>query len=192
MGKILCFVYPEMADFEITLLLHRLRKLGRKEILSVAVKKEPLMSQAGLVYLPQLTMDEALAMDKADVEALILPGGPIQEQPPGLTELIQQLDREQKLLAAICFAPQFLGRAGILDRHQFTTSCSEQHIRDLGVPDPYPRHRFVKKRVVVDGHVITAEGRAFVDFAYEVCDWLGIFESPEQKQQMLRDNKGDT
>lgn len=191
MGKILCFIYPEMADFEVTLLLHRLRKLGRKEIITVAVSKEPLMSQAGMVYVPHITLTEALVMDKTDVEALILPGGPIQEQPPGLSELIQQLDRQQKLLAAICFAPQFLGRAGILEGHQFTTSCSEQHIQELGVSDPYPRHRLVKQRVVVDGHVITAEGRAFVDFAYEVCDWLGIFENPEQKHQMLRDNKGD-
>ena len=106
--------------------------------------------------------------DLRDVEALILPGGPIRPQRDELTQLICKIDAEKKLLAAICFGPQYLGRAGILDQHRFTTSCSEETIQSLGVSDPYPRKNYVEARVVRDEHVITAKGSAFVDFAFAI------------------------
>lgn len=32
MSTILCYIYPEMADFEVVVLLHRLRNAGRRKI----------------------------------------------------------------------------------------------------------------------------------------------------------------
>jgi transcriptional regulator GlxA family with amidase domain len=188
MGKVLCFIYPEMAEFEVMFAFHRLRIVGNKEIITVGCDRNPLVSQSGFTYIPDATIEEAAHF--TDVEALLIPGGPITEQPPGLTEFIRQLDRDQKLLAAICNGPQFLGRAGILDRHRFTTSCSEASIAALGVPDPFPRQRFAKERVVRDGHVITATGRAFVDFSFQVFDWLNIFDSPETLAALYDDIRG--
>jgi putative intracellular protease/amidase len=102
--------------------------------------------------------------------------------------LICKIDAEKKLLAAICFGPQYLGRAGILDQHRFTTSCSEETIQSLGVSDPYPRKNYVEARVVRDEHVITAKGSAFVDFAFAVADYLGIYtEIPDQRVSFYND-----
>ncbi|MBN1868709.1 DJ-1/PfpI family protein [Candidatus Sumerlaeota bacterium] len=189
MGNVLCFVYNEMADFEATLVLHLVRTRGKRRIVTIAYDREPVRSQAGLTYLPDATLGEALEMD--EVEALILPGGPIGEQRPELTELIRKIHGEGGLLAAICFAPQFLGRAGILDDHSFTTSCSEENIEGLGVLDPFPRRNFVDRRVVRDANVLTAQGRAFVDFAFGVCDYLHAFDSPAKMEAMHRDIKAD-
>lgn len=105
-------------------------------------------------------------------------------------QLLQKLHNEKKLVAAICFAPQFLGRAGILDSHSFTTSCPEEHIKSLGVKNPYPRQNYIEKRVVTDGNVITAKGYAFVDFAIAVCDWFGIIKSNEEREKLIQDFKG--
>jgi putative intracellular protease/amidase len=181
MGKLLCFFSDEMADFEVVLAFHILCSKGSREIVSVGNTRDPVVSQSGFTYLPQATLPEAMEM--ADVEGLIIPGGPIRPQRAELTRLIQKLDGEGKLLAAICFGPQYLGRAGVLDRHPFTTSCSVEKIQALGVPDPYPRRNYVEERVVCDGNLITAKGHAFVDFAFAIADYLGIYAGKAAERQ---------
>lgn len=188
MGKVLCFLYQDMAEFEVTFLFHRLKTLGMKEIISIGYEREPVTSQSGFVFIPNFTVKEAFQFE--DVEALIIPGGPITPSSTELTGLLQKLDREGKLLAAICNGPQFLGRAGILDHHQFTTSCSAEHIRSLGVTDPFPRGNYHNQRIVRDENVITATGRAFIDFSFAVFAWLNIFKTGEEMEELRKDIRG--
>ncbi len=183
MNTILCYVSDEMADFEVTLALQILRNVGNREIVTAGYDVSPVTSQTGFTHLPNQTLAQAL--DIPVVEALIIPGGPIRPQPDELTQLIRKLDREKKLLAAICFGPQYLGRAGVLDHHRFTTSCSVEKIKSLRVPDPYPRHNYVEARVVRDGNVITAQGRAFVDFAFAIFDYLDIYSGKDGEKESL-------
>ena len=125
MNTILCYIYPDMADFEVVVALHRLRNAGKRRIITVAETKDAVVSQSGLRYVPDMTIREAADLD---VEALIIPGGPINNDQNAILPLIRRLYAQGKLLAAICFGPQFLGRAGVLDRHAFTTSCTPEHI----------------------------------------------------------------
>ena len=182
MSCILCYIYPDMADFEVVLTLHRLRNAGKRQIITVAETMEEIVSQSGLRYVPDMTIADALSLD---AEALIIPGGPINNEQNAILPLIRQMDEAGKLLAAICFGPQFLGRAGVLDKHLFTTSCSAEHIASMGKADPFPRAHIVDRRAVRDGHVITAQGHAFVDFAIEICRYLGIYATPEQEHTAL-------
>jgi putative intracellular protease/amidase len=184
MPKVLCFVSDEMADFEITLAFHFLKAKGNREIVTIGYDLTGVVSQAGFKYVPDRTLAQAL--DLPEVEALILPGGPIREQRDELTALILKLDAEKKLLAAICFGPQYLGRAGVLDQHRFTTSCSEDKIKALQVRDPYPRKNYVEARVVRDEHVITAKGDAFVDFAFAIAEYLDIFKGKNEEKVRLQ------
>jgi putative intracellular protease/amidase len=189
MNKILCFVSDEMADFEITLVFHKLKTIGNREIITVGYDLTLVVSESGLTYLPTQTLRQVL--DLPGVEALIIPGGPIRLQRDELTDLILKLHHEQKLLAAICNGPQYLGRAGILDNHRYTTSCSADTIKSLQVPDPFPRHNYVEARVVRDGHVITAKGRAFVDFSFAIFDYLDIYSGRnEEKAGLYKDIMG--
>ena len=188
MRTILCYIYPDMADFEVVVLLHRLRNAGGRRIVTIAETLQEVTSQSGLRYLPDMTIAQAEAID---AEALIIPGGPINNGQNAILPLIRRMDAQGKLLAAICFGPQFLGRAGVLDRHSFTTSCTPEHIASQGLADPFPRQHFVDKRTVRDGHVITAQGHAFVDFAAEVCRYLHVFTSPQQEYDQLGKIKED-
>lgn len=183
MGKILCYIYGEMADFEISLLLHRLRNTGKMEIVSISENLHKLTAQSGLSYIPDKTIDEIAEIK--EYEALIIPGGPINNEQNSICELALKMINSGKLVAAICFAPQFLGRAGILDNYKFTTSCSAEKIKSLGCKDPFNRENYVMQRVVKDRNLITAQGYAFVDFAIEVCDYLQIFESEQQAYEQL-------
>ncbi len=137
MNKVLCYVSNEMADFEVTLTFQFLKSKGNREIVPVGVDTTPIVGQSGLTYLPRQTLMQAL--DLTGVEALIIPGGPIRPQPEDLTQLIRKIHAEKKLVAAICFGPQYLGRAGILDDHRFTTSCSVDHIKSLQVSRSLPQ-----------------------------------------------------
>lgn len=183
MSTILCFISEGMADFEITLVLHKLKNIGGRDIIAAGYTLDPITSESGLRYLPDITLADAVRLD--DVEALLIPGGPIRSQQPVLTDLITKLDEEKKLLAAICNGPQYLGRAGILARHKFTTSCSPEKIAELGVSDPFPRENYIDRRVVRDGHIITAQGRAFVDFAFDIFTYLHVYGTHPQEQKQL-------
>jgi putative intracellular protease/amidase len=186
MQNVLCFISADMADFEVTLALQILKNIGQRAVIPVGYDLTPVVSQSGFTHLPQLSLEQA--MELKDVEALIIPGGPIRPQGAELTRLLQQLDRERKLLAAICFGPQYLGRAGVLDIRRFTTSCAEETIHSLGVSDPYPRQNYVEARMVRDGHVITAKGSAFVDFAFAIADCLGVYvDKPGEMEAFYAD-----
>lgn len=185
MGKVLCFISEDFADFEITLALHRINTTGEKEVLTVGYDENPVTSESGILYKPHISIRQA--MELSDVEGLIIPGGPIKPQKSELTELIQALDRRGKLLAAICNGPQYLGRADILNAHKFTTSSSREAIQRLGAKDPFPWGNYVEQRVVRDSNIITAKGRAFVDFAFEIFDYLNIFRNSDMKHQLYKD-----
>ena len=182
MKTIFVYLYPEMADFEVVIALHRLRNAGGFEIVTISESLDKVQSQSGLWYVPDRRIADARADDAA---GLIIPGGPINNEQNAILPLIQEMDSQGKLLAAICFGPQFLGRAGVLDRHLYTTSCSEETILQLGVQDPFPRQNFRLGRVVRDGHVITAQGHAPVDFAAQVCRYFGVYKDAAQEYSQL-------
>ncbi len=183
MRKVLCYIYEGMADFEITFLLHRLKNTGKMEIVSVSENVEAVKAQSGLTFLPMRKIADM--KESEDFEALIIPGGPIDNSQNAICPLIKSMIKKEKLVAAICFAPQFLGRAGVLKEYQYTTSCSEEKIKALGCADPFDRQNFADQRTVVDRNVITAQGYAFVDFAKAVCDYLQIFDNEQQEYEQI-------
>lgn len=183
MKKILCYIYEGMADFEISLLLHRLRNTGGREIVAISEDLQQLTAQSGLQYVANKTIDEIVSIK--EYEALIIPGGPINNEQNSICRIVKDMANSEKLIATICFGSQFLGRAGILDNYLYTTSCSSQKIKQIGCTDPFNRQNYVDKRFVVDKNLITAQGYAFVDFAIAVCDYLNIFEDEKQRYDQL-------
>lgn len=188
MGKVLCFIYNDMADFELTLASHFTGRFAEKEIVPVAYEKAVVTAKPGLCYYPRATVKEALQYE--DVDGLIIPGGWNDEQRPELTELIRKLDEEGKLLCAICAGPQYFARAGVLESHKYTTTLTEQEMKEEGKADFFPRQNFVDEKVVRDGNMITAVGHSFVDFAVEIGEYFNIYESPEEKEDIRKAYKG--
>jgi len=101
MGKILCFVPEQYADFEVVLALHLLKDVGKREIVTVGYSPDPVVSYSGVKTLPDCTLEEAAAL--GDAEAFLMPGGPIRERSERLVSFIRTMDERQILLAAICF-----------------------------------------------------------------------------------------
>lgn len=186
MGKILCFVPENCADFEAVLALHLLNGEKGLQVRTVGFSRGPVAVMSGLTLAADYTLEEAAELK--DVRALIMPGGPLKERDGRLVDFIVPLHKRGALLAAICFAPQYLARCGLLDTHRYTTSCTPEHVRKAGIPDPFPRENYVNERVVIDGNIITAQGHAFVDFAFAIAEYLGAAAGQEDEYEGFRRN----
>lgn len=187
MNKILCFLYDDMADFELVLACQTLKYLNKFELVPIAYEMKTVRSNPGLVYQPAATVKQALTFN--DVEGLIIPGGWNDEQREELTQLIQKLYQDGKLVSAICAGPQYLARAGILDKCKYTTTLSPDLFTRQNREDFFPRQNYVAQNVVRDRNVITALGNAFVDFAAEIGDYFNMFENQEDKAEYIKDFK---
>lgn len=190
MRKILCYVYEDMADFEIVLTLHCLRDIGDIQVVTVSESQEAVTAQSGLRTVPDMVIggmpDELLT----ESVGILIPGGPIAPEQNQICPVIRRMAADGKLVAAMCFAPQFLGRAGILADHRFTTSCRREYIRSLGCEDPFCWENYEEARVVTDRNVLTAQGSAFIDAAEKISEILGVFRGAEQRASYFKGIRG--
>lgn len=188
MGKILCFIYNNMADYEITLACHMLGA-AEKEVITISYDKTPIKALSQLLYTPEVAVKDVITLN--DVEGLIIPGGFDRECKKDFVDLIQKLHEDKKLICAICAAPEFLAKAGILDKHYYTTTLSEDYFNDNSIKDCFPRENYLEEKVVRHENVITAKGRSFVDFGVEILDYFNMFENTEEKISYAKSYKGE-
>ena len=193
MGKIAVFLFDNMTDYEITFLTHLLKVDAGKEIVTISYEDKAVRSASGVAYKADRRVKD---VRDEEIDALILCGGWFGELRCELTDLIQKLNAQNKLLAGICGAgTYFLAASGVLNNVRYTTPITQwtqKHREVFGEADPFPRKNYVRSRVVVDKNVITAQGIAFIDFAVAVCDWLGLFASEEEKNSFWQLYKGES
>lgn len=190
MGKILVFIYDQMADFEITFTAQLVGGDLGKEVIPIAYDDKPIKAKSGMIYKPEKLVKDVL---HEEVEGLIIPGGMLEEIRPEILELVNALNAKRKLIAAICAGPRVLAKAGVLNNVKYTTSIvnwTEKHAEQYMEEDPFPRQNFVMDRVVREGNIITAQGNAFVDFAIEAANWFGAFDGEEDKKRLEQIIKG--
>lgn len=185
MGKILCFIYDTMADFETNLACHMLGD-AEKQTIAIGYDRIPYEGLSYMQYMPKMTVKEALDLD--DVDGIIIPGGCERECREELLELINKLHSQKKLVAAICAAPEFLAKAGLLKDHKYTTTLDEaSRNKMMGL---FPKENYVDKRVVVDKNVITAVGSAYRAFGMSILDYFESFDNDEERKTYIEKYKG--
>lgn len=189
MKRTLCFLYDTMADFEVTLTCSMIDGFEGMELTSIAYDRNLKEGMSRLKYTPDMTVKEALDLD--DVECLIIPGGMERVLKDELKDLIQKLDKEGKLICAICAAPEFLAKSGVLENHKYTTTLDEEYFKANKIKDSFPRNNYVEEKVVRDGNVITAKGKSYVDFTAEIGEAFGAFEDDEDKSAFAKAYKGE-
>ncbi|MFX1325380.1 MAG: DJ-1/PfpI family protein [Promethearchaeota archaeon] len=183
MKTILCFIYDGFADFESVLVCSGLNGCEDIDVVYISYDTLPLKSSGGLSIFPGKTVSEITNTD--DIDGLLIPGGSERDLKPELKELINQLNEEKKLIAAICAGPEFLAKAGILNGIRYTTSQTPDDYKETGDGDPFPRDTYVEERIIQDGNIITAQGHAFIDFALKIWDWYGIYEYEGEREELI-------
>jgi putative intracellular protease/amidase len=167
--------YDGFGEFEIVLAC---LAMSQGAIVAVAPSLDPVTSEEKQRLLPDMAISD---VDPDDVDLFVLPGGDptalIGDE--ALTELLKELHSREVPIAAICGGTALLAAAGLLDGRECTGGGDS--IGDLGdLAAHFSRATVVDEDVVIDGHIITAAGRAFVEFAFEVGDMMGVFESEEE------------
>jgi len=187
MGKLLCFVYDTMADFETNLAAHMLADAD-KEVLAIGYEKRLYKGLSNFNFATTYTVKEAL--DLKDIEGILIPGGWERDCREELITLIQNLYADNKLVASICAGPEFLAKAGVLEGHKFTTTMTPERYEELACEDPFNREHYLNQRVVVDRNIITAVGRAYIEFGLAILDYFKSFENVEERASYIEMYRG--
>ena len=141
------------------------------QLTTVSITGNPMVLGAhNIAVQADCLMDD---VDFSDAETLILPGGASHlEQNDALCELLKKHNNENKMIAAICYAPSVLGRLGILEGKQAT--CYPGFESYLG-------ESYVGGLVVESKNIITAKGPGLSsDFAFCLIEKLAGTDVADQ------------
>ncbi len=105
-----------------------------------------------------------------DYDFFVIPGGAyvdkIIDKDAIIKRFAKAFNEQNKIIAAICAGPRFLGQAELLDDKKYTCFPSSEKDMPLGKYLP-------KKKAVKDGNIITARGAGVVyEFVYEIVKAL--------------------
>lgn len=147
------------------------KKIFLQEGAKIAIASTSLGKARGMlggVVVPDLTFD---GVDPKNYDACVLVGG--MGSPTHLWldselhDIIRSMDRDKKILGAICLSSAVLAKAGILEGKQATVWASSESLAALKSGGAH----YVKEQLVKDGRIITADGpEASVPFANALVD----------------------
>ncbi len=156
-----------------------LLRRGEIEVITVALAGNEVKGAHGIV----IKADQKIsAVQAADYDGIVLPGGM-----PGsvnlrdnqiVINLVSQLFRQNKLVAAICAAPIVLEKAGILRGKQATSYPN--------FDQEMPSCDYREERVVLDQNIITGRGPGVaLEFSLAIVQYLSGEEKAEQLKKAL-------
>jgi len=160
-------IYNGYVSFEIMLATYLMKTKG--DIVTVGLSREPVRSYEDFVVMPSISLEE---INAAEIRLLIIPGGDTSAllEHTQLATLVQELDAQEKFIAAICSATDLLQHYGVLeDRHVVTNAST--HIDDL---------------VRVDRNLITARANGYADFAIELGRMLNIYKDEPDLEETIQ------
>lgn len=166
-------LFDTLADWETGHLLVELRT-GRFtgqpfDVVAVAETLDPITTMGGVRMLPDGLIS---ALDPADSDLLILPGGEIWEGDgaAAFTDAARRFLDAGVPVAAICGAVFGLARAGLLDERDHT-GADPGYLAASGYAGG---KRYVEARAVVGDGVVTAGPSSPVQFARVTLEHLGL------------------
>ncbi|CCV63860.1 Putative intracellular protease/amidase [Alteracholeplasma palmae J233] len=142
-------------------------------------KNKQIRTAYGLSVNVEYLLDE---INPLDYDFLLIPGGKYVEQiiesEKDLLKLMIEFNQKEKLIAAICAGPRFLGKLNLLENKNYTCYPGCELKINQGT-----YHK--DQKVVIDSNIITARSAGVViDFAYEIIKKL---EGQEKASKVLKE-----
>ena len=175
MKKAAVMLYPLFSLQEISCLTELFLFHG-KEIVTYAAERAPVRSEDGFTVLPDRSFQDFC---REEIDCLVLPG--IWEPLPVLLDrrniaFLEQFRGEERLvIAAVSSGPLLLGKAGLLEGRRFCHGVFEGFLEEFPV---LPREAVVRRKLVEDGNLVTAQSDAFREFAAATARRVGL-DCPE-------------
>jgi cyclohexyl-isocyanide hydratase len=171
-------LFPNLTHLDLAGPFEVFGRISGATVRAVAATREPVRSDTGLAWLPDLTFAEAPAFD-----VICVPGGPgvnpAMEDEATLRWLAAQAVGA-RFVTSVCTGSLVLGAAGLLRGYRATTHWMSHDFLPLLGATP------VAERVVVDHDRITGGGvTAGIDFGLTVAAALAGVESAKRIQLML-------
>ncbi len=163
--RVLVPLAPGFEEIETITVVDVLRRAGARVTLG-GTEEGPLRGSRGILVMPDSALSE---QSPVDYDMIVLPGG----QPgttnlknnPELIEFIKTMNREDKIISAICAAPLVLQEADLIKDKMITSHPS--------IKAELNAKNYSESRVVVDGNLITSRspGTA-LEFALKLVEIL--------------------
>lgn len=179
--KIVVFLGEGFEEVEALTVVDYLRRMDI-EVHTISINDDYNVKGAhGIQVIADKKIEEIEGLEEYD--GLVIPGGI-----PGATnlrdhkkviEIVEDMYREKKMVAAICAGPIVLERAGILHGKRVTSYPGfESQLKGV---------LYSEEKVAVDGNIITSRGPYLAtDFAIEIISYLlGEEKAEELKQDIL-------
>ena len=182
---VLLFVFDGMADWGPSYALVGINKSKAYQIKTISIDKSPKMTMGGmsicpdLDFLPRTDLDD---LDSSNTAMLILPGGTAWEgmKNQDIAALVYHCVENLIAVAAICNATLFMARLGLLDEVEHTSN--DMDYLQTVVP-PYGGIGLYRKAPSVTSKgIITASGKASMEFACDIFQSLDISENEALKE----------
>lgn len=163
--------YEGFANHEIVFACHEFRK---HNLIAIGVDgSAPVSTEKQRIQTDTLIADT----DPQELDVLIIPGGftHLLYENRTACDFIRAAAEGEALVGGICGAPYLMAKAGILKQRR----CTGGFIRfDPEAPDYqfFGDAQVVDADVVVDGNIVTARGKAFIEFGLQMAKTAGIFE----------------
>lgn len=187
MKKVLLFVFPQYADFEIAHTLFFLRKVGKASVVTATIDGDDVESLGGLLTKAQLTLSD---VNIEEYDLVLIPGGDgISEviNDTSIQKLLTQAYEKEIPIASICASATLLGKAGLLKGKSFTcTLPTYQHFEKVFLEADY-----TGSNIEVGERFITAKGTAFAEFTVAVGNLLNLWRNKEQEESVYQFCKGN-
>lgn len=179
--KVALFYYDDFSEFEVVLvgLLFR-----RHDFVAIALETREYRSEEG----QRFCVDQVIGdVDADSIDLLVIPGGepgPLVDSAE-LKGFVQRLVAGNKKVAGICGGAALLAGLGILPGKRCTGLSSGPNPDESG-QSYFAESTFLDDHVVVDGNIITAQGQAYVEFAFELARQMGLGRGEEDLQAGIR------
>ena len=179
--KIALFYYDEFSEFEVVLIGLLFRQ---HDLISIALENREYRSEEG----QRFCVDQVIKDVEIDsIDLLVIPGG---EPTPLVDNLelkgfVENLVAKNKKVAGICGGASLLAGLGVL-KGKKCTGLSSGKDPDILSYQYFSESTFLDDHVVVDGNMITAQGQAYVEFAFELARQMGLSENEENYQAGIK------
>ena len=179
--KIALFYYDEFAEFEVVLIGLLFR---RHELISVALENREYKSEECQCFCVDQVIQD---VDVDSIDLLVIPGG----DPASLVNnaelkrFVEKLVAGNKKVAGICGGASLLAGLGML-KGKRCTGMSSGKDPDRPSDTYFSESTFLDDHVVVDGNIITAQGQAYVEFAFELARQMNLSEDEEDYEAGIK------
>lgn len=180
MANVLIPLAQGCEELEAVTIIDLLRR-AEVNVVTAGLDERPVIASRKTVLIPDTTLDDA---EHDDFDMIVLPGGL-----PGadhlnedvrIHRLLEQMNRNEKYIAAICAAPKVLATAGLLNNKKATSypgSLDGIAVNEL---------QYCEENVVVDGRIITSRGPGTaMDFALSLIEILQGTDKRNSVEQAL-------